>query len=152
MPLCSGVSRQSSRNPYLPFPPQQARCLALSLSSCSLFDRCIDLTRVYSLLDGIYVYWPLGLVERIGLEPTNAAEKCQPHYRCDTLHIMVGMTGFEPATPWSQIKCASQTALHPDNSAKDASLALALPPKKVVSCQLCFLHLLKLGINPTAQA
>ena len=28
------------------------------------------------------------LVERIGLEPINAAEKCQPHYRCDTLHMV----------------------------------------------------------------
>ena len=27
---------------------------------------------------------------------------------------IVGETGFEPATPWSQTKCANRTALHPD--------------------------------------
>ena len=27
---------------------------------------------------------------------------------------MVGVAGFEPATLWSQTKCASQTALYPD--------------------------------------
>ena len=29
---------------------------------------------------------------------------------------MVGVAGFEPATLWSQTRCASQTALHPDRS------------------------------------
>ena len=27
---------------------------------------------------------------------------------------MVGVAGFEPATLWSQTKCASQTALYPE--------------------------------------
>ena len=27
---------------------------------------------------------------------------------------MVGAKGFEPSTPWSQTKCANQTALRPD--------------------------------------
>ena len=27
---------------------------------------------------------------------------------------MVGVVGFELTTPWTQTKCASQTALHPD--------------------------------------
>ena len=27
---------------------------------------------------------------------------------------MVGVKGFEPSTPWSQTKCANQTALHPE--------------------------------------
>ena len=29
---------------------------------------------------------------------------------------MVGVKGFEPSTPWSQTKCANQTALHPEKS------------------------------------
>ena len=28
--------------------------------------------------------------------------------------LYVGETGFEPATPWSQTKCANRTALHPE--------------------------------------
>ena len=28
---------------------------------------------------------------------------------------MVGVKGFEPSAPWSQTKCANQTALHPEN-------------------------------------
>lgn len=27
---------------------------------------------------------------------------------------MVGVKGFEPSAPWSQTKCANQTALHPE--------------------------------------
>lgn len=29
---------------------------------------------------------------------------------------MVGVKGFEPSAPWSQTKCANQTALHPDKT------------------------------------
>ena len=29
---------------------------------------------------------------------------------------MVGAKGFEPSTPWSQTKCANQTALRPDKN------------------------------------
>ena len=29
--------------------------------------------------------------------------------------LKVGVAGFEPATPWSQTRCASRTALYPDN-------------------------------------
>ena len=32
----------------------------------------------------------------------------------DSSKKMVGVAGFEPATLWSQTKCASQTALYPD--------------------------------------
>ena len=31
---------------------------------------------------------------------------------------MVGAKGFEPSTPWSQTKCANQTALRPDKIKK----------------------------------
>src|SRR5690606_32714688 len=27
---------------------------------------------------------------------------------------LVGVAGFEPATPWSQTRCANRTALHPE--------------------------------------
>ncbi len=30
--------------------------------------------------------------------------------------LMVGAAGFEPATPWSQTRCANRTALRPENS------------------------------------
>ena len=33
------------------------------------------------------------------------------------LHLMVGMAGFEPATPRPPVWCASQAALHPDSAA-----------------------------------
>lgn len=28
--------------------------------------------------------------------------------------FFVGVAGFEPATPWSQTRCASQAALYPE--------------------------------------
>lgn len=35
---------------------------------------------------------------------------------------MVGAKGFEPSTPWSQTKCANQTALRPDKTSyRDAN-------------------------------
>ena len=30
------------------------------------------------------------------------------------LSCEVGVAGFEPATPWSQTRCANRTALHPE--------------------------------------
>lgn len=37
---------------------------------------------------------------------------------------MVGVKGFEPSTPWSQTKCANQTALHPEIQALPKSKPL----------------------------
>ncbi len=36
----------------------------------------------------------------------------------------VGVAGFEPATPWSQTRCANRTALHPDAVKADANIGL----------------------------
>ena len=39
----------------------------------------------------------------------------------------VGVIGFEPTTLWSQTRCASQTALHPDTKLKNRSNGTTLP-------------------------
>ena len=35
---------------------------------------------------------------------------------------IVGVTGFEPATPWSQTRCSSQAEPHPDISSRVSRL------------------------------
>ena len=49
----------------------------------------------------------------MGIEPTFSA------WKADVLPLnhtrtSIGVTGFEPATPWSQTRCSSQTEPHPD--------------------------------------
>src|SRR5688572_5101443 len=39
---------------------------------------------------------------------------------------LVGVTGFEPATLWSQTRCASQAALHPEGNHRNMSRGLGL--------------------------
>ena len=46
--------------------------------------------------------------------------------------IFVGETGFEPATPWSQTKCANRTALHP------ALCGMIIPLNRVQSYAIFF--------------
>ena len=52
------------------------------------------------------------------------------------LFVIVGAAGFEPATPWSQTRCANRTALHPDDfmlNAERAGFEPAVPITKYVS-------------------
>ena len=51
------------------------------------------------------------------LEGWCSTTELHPHIRYKiVLHI--GVTGFEPATPWSQTRCSSQAEPHPDVSLK----------------------------------
>lgn len=55
---------------------------------------------------------------------------------------MVGAKGFEPSTPWSQTKCANQTALRPDKKIKAEIIGKLCHFVKKESCfcekNLCF--------------
>ncbi len=42
--------------------------------------------------------------------------------------FFVGVAGFEPATPWSQTRCASQAALYPE---KGVSVRVGVRVSKV---------------------
>ena len=56
------------------------------------------------------------LVERVmGIEPTYPAWKAGVlPLNYTRMLSLVGVTGFEPATPWSQTRCSSQAEPHPD--------------------------------------
>ena len=49
----------------------------------------------------------------MGIEPTYSAWKADV-LPLNYTRIQIGVTGFEPATPWSQTRCSSQTEPHPD--------------------------------------
>ena len=55
---------------------------------------------------------PLVQKRVMGIEPTYLAWKASVLPLNYTRSI--GVTGFEPATPWSQTRCSSQTEPHPD--------------------------------------
>ena len=48
----------------------------------------------------------------MGIEPTYSAWKADV-LPLNYTRIQVGVTGFEPATPWSQTRCSSQAEPHP---------------------------------------
>ena len=48
----------------------------------------------------------------MGIEPTYSAWKADV-LPLNHTRIKVGVTGFEPATPWSQTRCSSQAEPHP---------------------------------------
>ena len=54
------------------------------------------------------------MVARVRLELTTYRVWTDCSSQLSYLAVLVGMTGFEPATPWSQIKYSSQAELHPD--------------------------------------
>ena len=45
----------------------------------------------------------------------NNTDKIEDNGASATLSTLVGVAGFEPATPWSQTRCANRTALHPES-------------------------------------
>ena len=49
----------------------------------------------------------------MGIEPTQLAWKARALPLSYTRVIMVGAAGFEPATPWSQTKCATKLRYAP---------------------------------------
>ena len=51
----------------------------------------------------------------MGIEPTYLAWKASvlPLNYTRKFNNIIGVTGFEPATPWSQTRCSSQTEPHP---------------------------------------
>ena len=53
----------------------------------------------------------------MGIEPTYPAWKAGVlplnYTRKSGLRCEIGVTGFEPATPWSQTRCSSQAEPHP---------------------------------------
>ena len=57
------------------------------------------------------------MVAEVGVEPTTfrvwTGCSSQLSYPAELNKIMVGMTGFEPATPWSQIKCTTKLCYIP---------------------------------------
>ena len=53
----------------------------------------------------------------MGIEPT------YPAWKAGVLPLnytrrMIGVTGFEPATPWSQTRCSSQAEPHPETQVR----------------------------------
>ena len=46
--------------------------------------------------------------------------------------IKIGVTGFEPATPWSQTRCSSQAEPHPGISAKHLKSKSSLNAFKII--------------------
>ena len=58
----------------------------------------------------------------MGIEPTYLAWKASVlplNYTCiliTNIYDFIGVTGFEPATSWSQTRRSSQTEPHPDNA------------------------------------
>ncbi len=51
----------------------------------------------------------------MGIEPTYSAWKADVlplNHTCIIIYNFVEVTGFEPATPWSQTRCSSQTEPH----------------------------------------
>ena len=54
----------------------------------------------------------------MGIEPTYPAWKAGVlplnYTRRTELRCEIGVTGFEPATPWSQTRCSSQAEPHPE--------------------------------------
>jgi hypothetical protein len=63
------------------------------------------------------------LMERVmGIEPTTSAWKAEVlplnYTRNIILNLVVGKTGFEPATPWSQTKCSTKLSYFPDLMAR----------------------------------
>ena len=59
------------------------------------------------------------MVELSGIEPLTSWSACKrealpaelkPH---NIMKLMVGKTGFEPATPWSQTKCSTKLSYFP---------------------------------------
>ena len=68
--------------------------------------------------------WSLSIrmVARVGLEPTIFRVWTDRSSQLSYLAIlMVGMAGFEPVTPWSQIKCTTKLCYIPTNGAPDKS-------------------------------
>jgi hypothetical protein len=53
----------------------------------------------------------------MGIEPTTSAWKAEVlplnYTRIYDSIVMVGKTGFEPATPWSQTKCSTKLSYFP---------------------------------------
>jgi hypothetical protein len=55
-------------------------------------------------------------LERVkGIEPSSSAWKAEvlPLNYTRILNSLVGKTGFEPATPWSQTKCSTKLSYFP---------------------------------------
>ena len=96
----------------------------------------------------------------MGIEPTYLAWKASVlplnYTRIQDMKLLIGVTGFEPATPWSQTRYSSQTEPHPDlteNSAY-ASFSGTVSQRindyilKIMRCQQfllnnCFLFFMK---------
>ena len=66
---------------------------------------------------------PLGFLRRAGAGDGNRTHVSSLEGWCSTIELhpqvlrydLVGVTGFEPATPCSQSRCSSQTEPHPDS-------------------------------------
>ena len=60
----------------------------------------------------------------MGIEPTYLAWKASVlplnYTRIGNIKLLIGVTGFEPATPWSQTRYSSQTEPHPDPTENSA--------------------------------
>ncbi len=60
----------------------------------------------------------------MGIEPTTSAWKAEVlplNYTRILIILVVGKTGFEPATPWSQTKCSTKLSYSPLYGAPDRS-------------------------------
>ncbi len=57
----------------------------------------------------------------MGIEPTTSAWKAEVLPLNYTRKYMVGKTGFEPATPWSQTKCSTKLSYFPQMLLKNIS-------------------------------
>jgi hypothetical protein len=58
-------------------------------------------------------YGPIFLERVMGIEPTRPAWKAGVLPLNYTRIMMVGKTGFEPATPWSQTRCSTKLSHFP---------------------------------------
>ena len=84
-----------------------------SLSSKVYLD--IKTPRMFCLTFGVQFIFLRSFVEQVmGIEPTYSAWKADvlPLNHTCMIWNWIEVTGFEPATPWSQTRCSSQTEPH----------------------------------------